>query len=60
MDRILGDERNYAGTSFVQPSDFGKLQYGSSLMNVTYDPTIENEFTSFLYDDDGLEAQKFI
>lgn len=58
MDRILGDERNYAGTSFVQPSDFGKLQYGSSLMNITYDPTIENEFTSFLYDDDGLEAKK--
>jgi predicted Zn-dependent protease len=30
MDRILGDERNYAGTSFVKASDFGHLQYGSS------------------------------
>lgn len=58
MDRILGDERNYAGTSFVQKSDFGKLQYGSKLMNVTYDPLVENEFNSFLYDDDGMEAKK--
>lgn len=58
MDRILGDERNYAGTSFVTLEDFGKLQYGSSLMNVTYDPTVENEITSFKYDDDGLEAKK--
>lgn len=58
MDRILGDERNYAGTSFVKIEDFGKLQYGSKLMNVTYDPTIENELTSFQYDDDGLEAKK--
>jgi predicted Zn-dependent protease len=29
LDRILGDERNYAGTSFVKTSDFGHLQYGS-------------------------------
>ncbi|PKY11368.1 hypothetical protein B1757_05120, partial [Acidithiobacillus marinus] len=34
LDRILGDERNYAGWSFVELSDFGKLQYGSSLLNV--------------------------
>jgi predicted Zn-dependent protease len=58
MDRILGDERNYAGTSFVQIQDFGKLKYGSPLMNVTYDPTLENELNSFLYDDDGLKAEK--
>ena len=37
-DRILGDERNYAGWSFVQPGDFGQLRYGSPLMNVTFDP----------------------
>ena len=58
MDRILGDERNYAGTSFVKIEDFGKLQYGTNLMNITYDPTVENELTSFSYDDDGLEAKK--
>ncbi len=37
LDRILGDERNYAGWSFVKPSDFGTLRYGSELMNVTFD-----------------------
>jgi predicted Zn-dependent protease len=58
MDRILGDERNYAGTSFVKIEDFGKLKYGSKLMNITFDPTIENETNSFMYDDDGLAAKK--
>ena len=37
LDRILGDERNYAGWSFVRPDDFGKLRYGSPIMNVTFD-----------------------
>ena len=32
LDRILGDERNYAGWSFVKLSDFGKLKYGSDLL----------------------------
>lgn len=57
-DRILGDERNYAGWSFVQPSDFGKLQYGSKVMNVTFDPTVEGEMASYLYDETGLKATK--
>jgi len=35
MDRILGDERNYAGWSFVRLEDFGNLKYGSDLLNVT-------------------------
>ena len=38
VDRILGDERNYAGWSFVKLEDFGTLQYGSKLMNITFDP----------------------
>ena len=42
VDRILGDERNYAGWSFVKLEDFGKLQYGSKLMNITFDPTLES------------------
>ncbi|MGS7253375.1 TldD/PmbA family protein [Pseudomonas anuradhapurensis] len=58
MDRILGDERNYAGTSFVKPSDFGNLQYGSSLLNVTFDPTIGEELASYSFDDDGTPASK--
>ena len=35
LDRILGDERNYAGTSFVTMDMFGTYQYGSKLLNVT-------------------------
>ena len=58
IDRILGDERNYAGWSFVRLDDFGKLQYGSELMNITFDPFVENQFASYAYDDGGLKAQK--
>ncbi|MEA5671585.1 TldD/PmbA family protein [Pseudomonas sp. MH2] len=58
MDRILGDERNYAGTSFVKSSDFGQLQYGSPLLNVTFDPTIDEELASYSFDDDGTAASK--
>jgi predicted Zn-dependent protease len=58
LDRILGDERNYAGTSFVNLDMFGNYQYGSSLLNVTYDPTIPEELASYGYDDEGLAANK--
>jgi len=58
VDRILGDERNYAGWSFVKLEDFGKLQYGSKLMNITFDPTLESEFASYAFDDGGLKATK--
>ncbi|MBV2167770.1 MAG: TldD/PmbA family protein [Bdellovibrio sp.] len=57
-DRILGDERNYAGWSFVKPDDFGKLQYGSPLMNVTFDPTIPDALASYAFDDSGHQATK--
>ena len=58
MDRILGDERNYAGTSFVKASDFGHLQYGSKLLNVTFDPTLGEELASYAFDDHGSRASK--
>lgn len=58
LDRILGDERNYAGWSFVKPQDFGKLQYGSDLMNVSFDPLHSGEFASYAFDDAGIEAKK--
>tara|TARA_B100000945_G_scaffold84043_2_gene65057 strand:- start:541 stop:1983 length:1443 start_codon:yes stop_codon:yes gene_type:complete len=58
LDRILGDERNYAGWSFVKPEDFGSLQYGSRLMNITFDPTVDSEFASYNFDDGGLEAKR--
>ncbi len=58
VDRILGDERNYAGWSFVQPKDFGTLKYGSELMNITFDPTVEGEFASYGYDESGDKAER--
>ncbi len=58
LDRILGDERNYAGWSFVQLSDFGQLQYGSPLLNVVFDPTVTDEYASYAFDDTGLIASR--
>ena len=58
IDRILGDERNYAGWSFVGLEDFGNLKYGSDIMNVTFDPTISNEMASYGFDDGGFKASK--
>jgi predicted Zn-dependent protease len=58
LDRILGDERNYAGWSFVQPEDFGQLRYGSELMNVSFDPQRVGEFASYGFDDGGNPAHK--
>ncbi len=58
LDRILGDERNYAGTSFVTKEMFGNYQYGSELLNVTFDPTLPQQMASYGYDDEGFPAQK--
>ena len=58
LDRILGDERNYAGGSFVKPEDFGHLQYGSPLMNITFDPTVSGEYASYQFDDTGAPATR--
>jgi predicted Zn-dependent protease len=58
LDRILGDERNFAGTSFVTPDMFGAYRYGSDLLNVTFDPTRPEELASYAYDDEGTRAEK--
>lgn len=58
LDRILGDERNYAGTSFVTLDMLGNYQYGSSLLNVTFDPAVAGELASYAFDDDGSAAEK--
>lgn len=58
LDRILGDERNYAGSSFVKLEDIGTLRYGSELMNITFDPTIPSEAATYGADDTGNPAEK--
>ncbi|MFN3680128.1 TldD/PmbA family protein [Thermosynechococcus sp.] len=58
LDRILGDERNYAGSSFIRLEDFGQRQYGSPLLNVTFDPTVRGELASYAFDDLGALAER--
>jgi TldD protein len=59
LDRILGYEANYAGTSFVKLSDVGKLKYGSRLMNVTADRTMPGGMATIGFDDDGVKTTEF-
>ena len=59
LDRILGYEANYAGTSFVKLSDVGKLKYGSKLMNITADRTMPGGMATIGYDDDGVKTMEF-
>jgi len=58
LDRILGDERNYAGASFVTPEMFGRYRYGSDRLNVVFDPTVPHELASYAYDDEGTVAER--
>lgn len=58
LDRILGDERNFAGTSFVTLDMFGHYQYGSELLNVSHNPDITEQFASFAIDDDGTASER--
>jgi TldD protein len=59
LDRIVGYEANYAGTSFITLKDLGKLKYGTRLMNVYADRTHVGGASTVGYDDDGVEAQKW-
>ena len=59
LDRILGYEANYAGTSFIKVSDLGKLKYGSKLFNVTADRNRPGGVGTIGYDDDGVKTQEW-
>ena len=59
LDRILGYEANYAGTSFVKLTDVGKLKYGSKLFNVTADRNRVGGIGTTGYDDDGVKTQEW-
>jgi TldD protein len=56
LDRILGMERAYAGTSFVQVGDRDRLRYGSPLVTVTADATTPGGLGTFGFDDEGVPA----
>jgi TldD protein len=57
LDRVLGFEASYAGTSWVRAEDLGNLQYGSPLMNVTADATNPGGLGSYRWDDEGVEGR---
>ncbi|WP_435745744.1 TldD/PmbA family protein [Nocardioides sp. SYSU DS0663] len=59
LDRALGYEANYAGTSFATPDLLGTLQYGSPVMNVTGDRTVEHGLATTGYDDEGVATQSW-
>jgi TldD protein len=59
LDRALGYEAAYAGTSFATFDKLGKLQYGSSVMNITGDRTAEHGLATIGYDDEGVLAQQW-
>jgi TldD protein len=59
LDRALGYEANYAGTSFATLDKLGTLQYGSPVMNVTGDRTVEHGLATIGYDDEGVAAQSW-
>ncbi|WP_371792627.1 TldD/PmbA family protein [Streptomyces sp. NBC_01471] len=59
LDRALGYEAAYAGTSFATFDQLGKLAYGSPVMNVTGDRTAEHGLATVGFDDEGVEAQSW-
>lgn len=59
LDRALGFEANFAGTSFATPDKLGKLSYGSSLMNIVAEKTDLPGLATCGYDDDGVKTQKW-
>ncbi|MGI8791891.1 MAG: TldD/PmbA family protein [Acidimicrobiales bacterium] len=57
LDRILGWEAAYAGTSWLDVAKMGELRFGSELMNITADATLPGALGSFGYDDEGTPAR---
>ena len=58
-DRAIGYEAAYAGTSFATPDKLGTMRYGSPVMNVTADRTVEYGLASVGFDDEGVRAQSW-
>ncbi len=58
LDRALGTEASFAGTSFMTPDKLGDLRYGSDRVNLVSDATAEGGLGTFGYDDEGVKAKK--
>ena len=62
LDRALGYEANYAGTSFVAPPQktLGQLRYGPKIMNIQGDRSQEGGCSTIGWDDDGVKPDTFL
>jgi TldD protein len=62
LDRAVGQEANYAGTSFVAPPEktIGKLKYGPEFMNVQADRTQPASLSRVAWDDEGVPADEWL
>ncbi len=58
LDRILGTEASYAGTSFLSLDKVSKFPYASEVVNVTADATVPGGLGTFGFDDEGIRAQR--
>ena len=59
LDRVLGMEANYAGTSFLTTDQLRKLKFGSRRVNLVADATLPHGLATFGFDDEGVEAQRW-
>ncbi len=59
LDRAMGMEANYAGTSFLTPDKLGTFKFGSDIVNFVADKTQKNGLATCAYDDDGTPTSKW-
>jgi TldD protein len=59
LDRALGWEANMAGTSFLEPTDAGKLRFGSTIVNLVGDRTQPGGLATTGFDDEGVKAERW-
>ena len=59
LDRALGYEANFAGTSFLTPDKLGKFRVGSDLVNAVGDRILPQGLSTCGYDDDGVKTMRF-
>ncbi len=60
LDRVLGSEASYAGTSFATPEKLGRFRYGSPQVTITADATLPHGLSTFGYDDEGSPAARTV
>ena len=60
LDRVLGYEAAYAGTSFLMPGMLGAFRYGSEAVTISADATSPRGLGTFAYDDEGVPAQRTV